>query len=523
MVFSIREIGRLWFRGPYVLQVFLGLCLAASAISPIYFWQVQYVRPALFILFAIGAILFIKALQTNFRLVFDKKVGRKFVRHFRPHLFIYIFTFLLFSNLHSRSYVFENHDVLYFGWMQEAWKPEYSGPIRVPTEYPNLMSANHLMPGALLSTLGALLPSMNLVKAIDLRYITICFVLSSLAVEVYKRKRKHFPRLVLVGVTLNLIYGTEIQGNLGMSSFVYVILLAILMFVLFEPETVENKQRVIIVFGFLLIAKAPILLIAATVLIYLIAKNLRISLNLKNAVVFILAIANVWSWLLTPKPSGIGNGFPKPVGVISGDGIQFSWASIQYNEILGWYTGYEAWFIFRYIQAPYIFGIVVFLILFKIYFIYFFLRKKVGLSSTSISILDLYMLVSMLSWLLLRNNGSLVHQAHAYLLASTITFIIAVAYCSSRLNFKKLIPLFLISISIQVPTKYFPLSEQQVIIRLGDVGTMTLSELEERKITAADPIRKKQVYYSMIGKRFPFSKDEDYSTSQVHLFTQIEK
>jgi hypothetical protein len=133
------------------------------------------------------------------------------------------------------------------------------------------------------------------------------------------------------------------------------------------------------------------------------------------------------------------------------------------------------------------------------------------------------MLVSMLSSLLLRNDGSLVHQAHAYLLASTITFIIAIAYCSSKLNFQKLIPLFFISILVQVPTKYLPLFEQDVSVRLKDVGTITVNELEERKITAADPVRKKQVYYSMLGKRFLFSKDENYSGSQVHLFTQIEK
>ena len=167
MVLSIREIGRLWFKGPYLLQVFLGLCITGSAISPIYFWQVQYVRHTLFIVFALGAILFIKALPANIGLAIHKKVSIRCLREFRPYLVIYILGFLLFSNLHSRSFVFENHDVLYFGWMQEAWSPDYSGPIRVPTAYPNLMSANHLMPGALLSTLGALLTNMNLVKAID--------------------------------------------------------------------------------------------------------------------------------------------------------------------------------------------------------------------------------------------------------------------------------------------------------------------------------------------------------------------
>lgn len=523
MVLCIREIGRLWFKGPFFIQVFLGLCIAGSAISPIYFWQVQYVRHALFIVFAFGAILFIKNLPTNVSLAIGKKASFRSLKQFRPHLIIYILGFLLFSNLHSRSFVFENHDVLYFGWMQEAWIRDYSGPIRVPTAYPNLMSANHLMPGALLSTLGALLPSMNLVKAIDLRYITICFVLSSLVVEVYKRKRKHFFKVVLVGITLNLIYGSEIACELNGSSFVYVILLGIILFVLFEPEKDEKGQQLIILFSFLLIAKAPILLIAAAVLIYLIAKNFRNSLSLKNIVVFVLVVANVWSWSSTPKPSGLGSGFPKPIGVISDEGIHFSLASIQYNEILGWYTGHEAWFIARYIEKPYIFGIVILLILTKIYFAYFYLRKKIGLSSTSVSILDLYMLGSLLSWLLLRNNGSIAHQAHAYLLASTITFIIAVAYFSPRLNFQKLVPLLLISVVLQIPTKYLPVFEHDQDVRLGDVGTLTLIDLKERKISTSDLVRKKQVYYSMLGERFLFSRKDKNDTSPVNMFTQIIK
>ncbi len=523
MVLCIREIGRLWFKGPYVLQVFLGLCIVGSAISPLYFWRVNYVRPALFTVFVTGAILFVFALPAYIRLGVSRGLNIRFLKQFRPHFFIYMFTFIMFSNLQSRSFVFENHDVLYFGWMQEAWKSDYSGPIRVPTAYPNLMSANHLMPGALLSTLGALLPNMNLVKAIDLRYITVCFVLACLAVEVFRRKREHFFKVVLVGITLNLFYGSEIAAELNLSSFVYVILLGILMFVLFQPETVEKKQQLVILFGFIVIAKAPILLIAGAVLIYLITRNLKESLSLKNCLVFALIVANVWSWSSTPKPTGLGSGFPKPLGFISADGIQFRWESIQYNEILGWYTGHEAWFIARYIQEPYIFGIVIFLIIFKIYFVYFYFRKKIGLSSTSVSILDLYMLVNLLSWLLLRNNGSIAHQAHAYLLASTITFIVAVAYFASRLNYRKLIPLFLISVLIQFPTKYFPLFQHDLDVRLGDVGTITLIQLEERGISASDPLRKKQVYYSMLGERFQFSGKDDNYASPVNMFIQIEK
>lgn len=521
MVLSIREIGRLWFHGPYVLQVFVGLCISASLISPVYFWQVQYVRYILFIIFVVGSILFIKDLPVNVRKF--SRAGQKMhvLRKLRTYLLIYSLTFLFFSNLHSRYFVFENHDVLYFGWMQEAWDPGYPGPVRVPTEYPSLMSSNHLMPGALLSTLGALLPSMNLVKAIDLRYFIICLVLGSLALEIYKKNRRRFLQIMLIGSALSLLYGSEISTELNMSSFVYVLLLAVIMYVLFDSQSSEQREHFIVLFSLLLIAKAPILLIPTTVLFYMVANNTSRFLSTKNLFVFSLAIFNVWSWASTPKPKGLGTGFPKPVGFLESGGKLFDFKSIRFDEILGWYTGHEAWFIFRYIQKPYIFGIVVFLILFKIYFVYFYFRKKIGLSSTSISILDMYMLASLVSWLFLRNNGTIAHQAHAYLLASTVTFVVAVSFFSQKLKLRYVVPVFIVSVLIQIPTKYFPFFENDMDVRLTGKATMTLIEAEGEKVSSNDPIGKQQVYFSMHGQRLPVSNSADYSTSQVHLFTQF--
>lgn len=295
------------------------------------------------------------------------------------------------------------------------------------------------------------------------------------------------------------------------------------MYVLFDSQSSEKREKLTILFSLLLIAKAPILLIPMTVLLYLIANNFRRFFSLRNFVVMSLVFFNIWSWASTPKPKGLGTGFPKPLGILESNGKLFDFKSIRFDEILGWYTGHEAWFIFRYIQKPYIFGIVVFLILFKIYFVYFYFRKKIGLSPASVNLLDLYMLTSLISWLFLRNNGSIAHQAHAYLLAATVTFVVAVTFFSQKLKLQHIIPFFIFSVLIQIPTKYLPFFENDMNVRLTGKATMTLHEAEDGQISSKDPVGKQQVYFSMHGARLPFSVNLDYSTSQVHLFTQLEK
>jgi len=519
---SIREVGRLFFNGPYFVQLLVGLCIAGGAISPIYYWQVRYVRPVLFIFLLVGAALFVRHFPwRRFRTLSIQSIVLLTIKLKAP-LLIYTLTFVFFFRLYSRFFVFENHDVLYFGWMQEAWNPGYSGPIRVPTEYPALMASNHLLPGALLSTLGQLLPSMNLVKAIDLRYLLICFVIAGLFLEIYRRQSKRFFTILIVGVTLLLAYGAEISTDLNMSSFVYVLLLGCIMLVLFEPDSEDKSQRLILLFALLLLAKAPIFLISALVLAYLIIKTLKKSFTFKNITIYVITLVNISAWILVPKPVGLGSGFPLPAGFNLTNGIRFTWSSINFHEIQGWYMGHEGWFINRYIHPPYIYGIIILLIVVKIYAIYFYLRKKIGLSPSSVFVLDIYMSLSLLSWLFLRNNGSFAHQAHSYLLAATITFIVFVSFASTKLKLKQeyLIAFSLVSILIQIPTKYLPFFENDMDVRRSGFTTMTLSEAEEGEISDNILVGKKQVYYSMLGKRMNLSSNIDYASSQVHLFIQ---
>lgn len=130
------------------------------------------------------------------------------------------------------------------------------------------------------------------------------------------------------------------------------------------------------------------------------------------------------------------------------------------------------------------------------------------------------MAASMFSGLLLRNNGSLAHQAHAYLLAATITFVLGVSYLSNRLKWRHLIGFFILSVLVQIPTRYLPFFGNDMDVRLSGKTTMTLLQAESGKISTSDLIGKKEVYYSMLGYRIPLSATEDYASSQVHLFIQ---
>ncbi len=525
VILSVRELGRLFFRGPYLIQLFVGLCITAGIISPVFYWQVSLVRDLLFALFLFGGLLFLKRFPWKILSGLNLRKSNVNYGYLSVSLSIFAFTFVFFFRLYSHFFVFENHDVLYFGWMQEAWNPGYSGPIRVPTEYPALMASNHLLPGALLTTLGQFLPSMNLVKAIDLRYLLVCLVIACLFLEIYRRQSKRFFTILIVGVTLLLGYGAEISTNLNMSSFVYVLLLGCIMLVLFEPDSEDKSQRLILLFALLVLAKAPIFLISALVLAYLIINNLKKSFTFKNISIYVITLVNILTWILVPKPVGLGSGVPLPAGFNATNGIRFTWSSINFHEMQGWYVGHEGWFINRYIHPPYIYGIIIFLIVVKIYAIYFYLRKKIGLSPSSVLVLDIYMSLSLLSWLFLRNNGSFAHQAHSFLLAATVTFMVFVSFGSTKLRLKQqyLISFSLVSILIQIPTKYLPFFENDMDVRQSGFATMTLSEAEKGEISDNILVGKKQVYYSMLGKRMNLSSNIDYTSSQVHLFIQHKK
>ena len=72
-------------------------------------------------------------------------------------------------------YRFDAHDVLYFSWLNDVFDINYLGPIRVPSAYPFLLSANHLIAGSLLTPFLVFTKNINLFSTYIVKYLIIFY------------------------------------------------------------------------------------------------------------------------------------------------------------------------------------------------------------------------------------------------------------------------------------------------------------------------------------------------------------
>ena len=141
--------------------LFITLFILVSPIPFIAYTQASYIKIYLYTLF------FIFILAISFKLILKKFfLQRKFIidlMNVREYLInglinnwhILLISFVISIGTLYKTFPpiwrFEAHDMLYYSWLNEIFVIDYSGPIRLPTAYPSLLSANHLIAGSLLS------------------------------------------------------------------------------------------------------------------------------------------------------------------------------------------------------------------------------------------------------------------------------------------------------------------------------------------------------------------------------------
>ena len=155
------------------------------------------------------------------------------------------------------NWYFETHDVLYYGWINEAFNPSYIGPVRVTTMYPSELSANHLLPGALLLPFLGLVQSSPFFPAYCTKYILTTFAISSLGYMLSRRVKSLFLKseksingknlLFYFSYTWSvflipfLIYGPELDYNLSVSTFAVIIPIFAAASLVFDPGKSDDK------------------------------------------------------------------------------------------------------------------------------------------------------------------------------------------------------------------------------------------------------------------------------------------
>ena len=154
-------------------------------VSPIPF--LAYTQAILIKPYLYGILIFVLFLNL-YKLIISIKKGFKLsidldkIKIFLKRLFCkwiiislsFVFTLALTYKTFPNIWRFEAHDLLYYSWLNEIFILDYYGPVRIPTAYPNIFSANHLISGSLLSPFFILNKNVNMFSTYSIKYL-LCF------------------------------------------------------------------------------------------------------------------------------------------------------------------------------------------------------------------------------------------------------------------------------------------------------------------------------------------------------------
>lgn len=435
-VLAQMAIGRRLVRGDAFGQLLAGLLVSAAIVGPLAYLQVSWIRPILVGLTILGLALAVFDLN---RLC---KAQRQGLLRRRSELVLLaallVFFLWFFRGLHYTNYTYESHDLLYFSAVSEFLKGDYPGPVRVGIAWPLLMASNHLLPAALLSVLSIAIPNPTLVTSVEIRYMLVAAAFAWFLYGMLPRQPKTGAVYGLVFLLLFSIFREEIAYELRISSFVYICVLLQILKRLLSPDS--DDQGLVFLAIMLIIAKAPILFLAASLAGWLLLKGRHIRWTPATWMAIGLVVINVFGWTLAPPPQG----------------RSLFWTVAHPANLRGIWdlNGITEWIIpdtvLLYLQktfaSPFITLPVVCYVWVKYYGVYIFARDRLipppfAASSAELpwqvkmQALDVFVLSSLFSWIILRNGyAGVSHQAHAFLLTSVVTVMVMLQVLVVRLR-----------------------------------------------------------------------------------------
>jgi hypothetical protein len=504
-------------------RLVLGLGISSLFVTPLLYINVILIRPIQLAIFAIGLLIYLKKFTDRLTLSRIRKSNSN--RYLKTICTLGAYTvvvYLFMSQFSSKNYVYESHDVLYLGWLQEVWLRDYSGALRVPTMWPEAMGVANNLPGVAISQTAVLHPTMNLEIAIQVK-----FALLLITMVMALKPSKDFNLIKLFsfvgGLSLCLIlFSGEIGSSLLLSSFWYVIILFTLLAGLFHLFLIDDRT-IILLLILLIAAKSQLILIPLLVMFLMYKWDSSKFKDWKIGLFFLGLILNIVVWITGPKSSGGDLGFPtfldiRPRKLDGGWQIDFSGILRSNDLLVGWYSGFELSLITSVTKSNPQIWIVILLLITKIYLPYYFLRKRVRMDSRHLMLMDVYMITSLFSWLFIRNGGHAGHQAHAFLLAPLVTTIFILFWITN--NARK--ALLYGSIGVMALPVNFMLGNIPFAKELSNTKTQAISSVrntESQMSNDLDPMAKKQVLFSIFGKRLRYIPEADYTGSQVANFT----
>ena len=525
-VFVFREIGRLIVKINFLTEFIVGISLSGLILTPVIWSEVSWAQETQNSIFLFGLILLlVRVYKNRRRLLLNRGLLKRYWPKITYFTLLYLFVGAFFINLSSITHVFSAHDVMYFGWLQEIWQASYSGGVRVPTLWPLQLGSNNILPGTVLSLIATLQPDMNLVSAIDARYFlivtTFFLVLKDLKLDIPSKMIKFFAVLSISW----LFFGAEIGTELNLSSYLYVLVLVVIIQLLMRKKSAIVDYPMIVLFSILLVAKTQIALIAAVVIIVLIRRIGIKALNPRIISLWVLISINMLFWLIIPSTPGSNIGIPLPFGFhpsIESGQLNLNLEKIYHSlDILpGWYPAWEGGVVQNYSSGLVTISIIFLLISLKIYTVYFVAIRGIKMPRENRNILDIFVAVSLFSWVVIRNGGHVGHQAHAFLTTSVVTAAVLAIVVFKFMKNSLILPSFVIAITLNLYAGTLPpLNEVNADSIAQDYG-MTIDD--SKKLNPDEmSLTQLQIWNSINGRKMPFDVNGDYTGSQASLFSQM--
>jgi hypothetical protein len=454
--------------------ILASLLIVAAICSPLAYYKVSWIKYLLFTWTILGLLLLI------YDGVYKKEKIFTDISLKSSTIFFGVFVFFLwyFRGVNSGNYVYESHDLVYFSWVRDFLRADYVGAMRVSVSWPNLMAANHLMPGAVVAALSIFVMQPTIVTAVELKYVFLALYFTNYILMWAKARQASIPLILFLFLCVFVIYGQEIGYSLRISSFLYIIVFAEIM----KATMFNGRDREMVFFAlFLIIAKAPIFFVAAVAAAWYLWKAPLERFRASTMIAFLLVATNIASWLLAPLNKSISISIATPFSLLTINAL---------NDVQGWFIPdviYNAFIAIT--PAPVFTLLMVVYILIKYYAVYFIatplrilnacdhnLGPKMNYRDRLIGI-DLYVYASLFAWIFVRHNGGIGHVAHAYILMAFLTMFTLMDNLITHRSILKLFALFVAAIIFGLGTSFIDPFVQTNTYMINSTSAVKLSSL----------------------------------------------
>lgn len=295
-----------------------------------------------------------------------------------------LITIILTYKSYPSIWRFNNHDVLYYSWLNDIFNINYSGSIRVPSAFPYQFSANHLLAGSILSPFLIFTNKVNIYSSYSVKYFLTFIAFTQFnfrfIFNFWKKQNKlDFVRIYFAFVLLLAafsIYSPVIDSSLALSNFPIIFSLLALGTLCFDsnkPNLNSNNRdftlqvpAVIMLLTCLLISKASTFPTFLITIIFILFNYLVIySFNLRRTyfliirpffqkniiylfISFLVLILSFLSWII--KASNHGSIiFSSPLCLLttsSADDVKSCLFSFFTNPFFGWFVSTDSKYIF---------------------------------------------------------------------------------------------------------------------------------------------------------------------------------